>query len=308
MHFCPRGISSCDLSEQWRDLLVRDHPEAAQEVTRCAECGIGITMPSLPDVAFLYADRTSDDFEPDNTRLMGFAKDIAFTTEARRVLSFVGRKPRTVVDVGCGDGRFTQAVAKVLGSSAQVVGIDFHDAAPAAIATDPNVGYAPFSRLHEFHGKVDLVLSRHSLEHTEDPIKTLTEMKDLLSPDGGIFIEVPNFSSPMFKVFGKYWVSWYLPYHRHHFSRSALAATVSAAGLEPARIGGYDRPSVGRSLQNWLRCDYNILLFLAGVILHPFQMAVGFVSGQRSELRMLARGPKANEASYERSFSESSSE
>ena len=149
----------------------------------------------------------------------------------------------------------------------------------------PYVSYAELER----NGPFDVVLCRHVLEHTYDPVKFLRGVGDLISPDGVLIIEVPNLQAPLRKIFGKHWDGYYVPYHPVHFSAEALHEAIVSAGFIAEKKGGCEMPKIGRSLRNLIGCPYNSALFIAGVLLHPAQFAAAALTGEPTCLRIWAR-------------------
>ncbi len=138
----------------------------------------------------------------------------------------------------------------------------------------------------------DLVLCRHVLEHTYNPVEFLKGVHDLMRPGGVLLLEVPNLDAPLRRLFGKYWDGYYVPYHPIHFSSAALQRVAVNAGFVPDKFGGCEMPKIGRSLRNMIGCSYNSALFAVGVLLHPLQFAARFLTGQPTCLRLWARKPE----------------
>ena len=153
-----------------------------------------------------------------------------------------------------------------------------------------DVNYASYLDL-PVHGPFDLILCRHVLEHSYDPVKFLQGIRELLSAGGVLIIEVPNLEAPLRRVFGKYWDGYYVPYHPIHFSKSALHQAAVESGLAPEKSGGCEMPKIRHSLRNAFGCSYNSALFVAGVLLHPLQFGAHFLTGQPTCLRLWARKP-----------------
>lgn len=79
------------------------------------------------------------------------------------------------------------------------MGCGRHKTVPNAIGVDimPVTDiHADISDLPMIHsGTADIIISRHSLEHVIDPIKTLCEWKRILRPNGRIIIILPDFEA-----------------------------------------------------------------------------------------------------------------
>ena len=253
-------------------------------VLRCCKCGIGITHPPLPDVAFLYEGRESQDFQPRTSGLARVIKQMAFRREARRLLDHAGGEPKRVLDFGCGSGLFTRSLGDVLHGS-HVVGSDFDAEPPAELADRP---YVPAAALGE-QSAFDLVLAMHVVEHDDDPVALLGRIAAQARSGGTLVLEVPNIDCVWAPVFGRHWDPWYVPFHRVHFSRLSLRAAVEQAGLTIEREIDICLPSFGRSLANVLPARNNLGFLIAGIVLHPIQCLGERLSGRPWALRIVAR-------------------
>jgi trans-aconitate methyltransferase len=257
------------------------------EVLRCRWCGHGITMPPLENVAFLYAGRESQDYQPDAKGLSAAIKDVAFRLQARRLLRQLPKTPTTVLDFGCGSGQFTRVLGEQL-PQAVVVGSDFHDTPPAGL------GGLPYKPMSELDGKAgvgcyDLVLAMHVLEHDDDTAGLLSRIAGFAKPGGTVVIEVPHVDCIWNRLLGKKWDAWYVPYHRTHFTRASLRHKVEAAGLRVIAMHEVTVPTMGRTLANVFGGKNGLLWLLVGIALHPFQWAGERLTRRPSAVRVIAR-------------------
>jgi SAM-dependent methyltransferase len=259
-------------------------------IYRCRECGIGITepVPSEDDSHILYEDRASCDFQGDDSSLAGALKSAVADRDVRALVGSAQlRHPVSrMLDYACGNGAFALSMRRVFPDSA-VWATDFHTEAPPMLkGTD--IIYATYRDLPA-HSPFDLILCRHVLEHTYNPLEFLRSVRNLMNPGGVLMIEVPNLQAPLRRVFGKYWDGYYVPYHPIHFSAAALRQAAVNAGFVPEKAGGCEMPKIGRSLRNLIGCRYNAALFVAGVFLHPVQFAVKSLTREPTCLRLWAR-------------------
>ncbi len=253
-------------------------------VFQCNNCGIGVTLPEIDDVASLYTDRESWDFQPRSSTLALALKRIAFRARARSFLQMVPNGQHIIADYGCGSGLFTSCVNDVAGT--RVFALDFHDNAPVEL--DGPI-YLPFSRQHEIAGMADLLIASHVLEHETDPVALLRRMAEVVKPGGHIILEVPNVDCWGATVFGIRWDGWYLPFHRIHFSRISLRATAERAGLVVLAERDVSVPTMGRTLANLLGRNYSFAFLLAGAVLQPIQWLIERLTRRPSALRMVCR-------------------
>jgi SAM-dependent methyltransferase len=256
-------------------------------VIQCQTCGLGVSKPDLPDVAFLYADRTSQDFQPDGGAIARFLKRIVFRRGARRILRSLDRAPDLIVDFACGSGLFTQCLGEEA-APARVIGADFHDLAPRELRT---VEYLPIGKLPALAGQCDLVLAMHVLEHDDDPRALLARIAQLVRPGGRLIVETPNIDCVWISVFGKAWDAWYLPYHRRHFNRRNLRALVEGLGLTVVSEEDVSVPTMGRTLANILGLRNSAIFVLVGAALHPIQWALERLTRRPVAIRLTARNP-----------------
>lgn len=279
-----RENAPCELGtpERFRDQSGR---VGEVSVLRCRHCGIGITHPPLPDVAFLYEGRESQDFQPTTAGLARTIKTIAFRREARNLLKQVGKTPLRVLDFGCGSGLFTRCLGDILPHS-KVTGSDFHDDPPAELE---DRSYVPNRGLEGDESRYDLIMAMHVIEHDDDPVSLLGRLRDLGAPDCTYVFEVPNVDCIWARIFGQAWDAWYLPFHRLHFSRASLRSIVERSGFVVERETDATIPSMGRSLANVFGRRNTLPFLLLGAMLNPVQWLLERISGKPSGLRVIAR-------------------
>jgi 2-polyprenyl-3-methyl-5-hydroxy-6-metoxy-1,4-benzoquinol methylase len=148
---------------------------------------------------------------------------------------FASTQPRSLLDVGCGEGVLTQRWAKLL-EPARVVGIDLDDpllAAEWARRAAPNLTYLAqrAERLPFADGEFDLATAIEVLEHVPDPDHTLAEMARCAARH--LLVSVPR--EPLWRAVnmarGAYWRQLgNTPGHVSHFSKSAIVALCARHG------------------------------------------------------------------------------
>lgn len=257
----------------------------AIEVVQCRRCKIGVTMPPLADVAFLYDGRESDDFQPTTGGIARRIKDMAFRRQARGVIAQLPAGPGKLLDYGCGSGLFTRCLGDLVGPS-EIWASDFHDDAPPELV---DRHYIPMNRLGDHLGRFDTVLAMHVLEHDDDVLGLLGRITAMAKPGGTVVIETPNIECLWTGLIGQAWDAWYVPFHRTHFSRASLKGLIERGGLEVLSISSVTVPTMGRSLAKALGAHNSLPFLLAGIALHPVQLAGEKLSGRPSALRVVAR-------------------
>jgi SAM-dependent methyltransferase len=244
-------------------------------------------MPPLPEVAFLYEDRESQDFQPQTQGVGRAIKTVAFRRQARQLLRNAGVEsgPVRILDFACGSGLFTHCMGEVA-PQASVTGSDFHSTPPADLG---DLAYVPLDQLDPLKGSFDVVLAMHVLEHDDDAAGLCDRIAAMARPGGTVIFEVPNIDCFWTDLLGQAWDAWYLPFHRTHFSSRSLRALIESRGLEIVREVPICLPTMGRSLANLVGAQNSVPFLLAGIALHPVQWAGEKLSGRPSALRIVAR-------------------
>jgi len=161
---------------------------------------------------------------------------------------------RTVVDIGCGGGILTEAMAT---AGAEVTGIDMAEA-PLAVArlhqieSGADVSYRQITAealAAEAAGRYDVVTCLEMLEHVPHPAQVVTSVAALLRPGGQAFFSTINRNpkSFLFAIVGAEYVLKLLPAGTHEYRKfirpSELEEWARRAGLElQSSIGMHYNP------------------------------------------------------------------
>ncbi len=150
---------------------------------------------------------------------------------------------KEVVDVGCGGGILTEAMA---GAGATVTGIDMADA-PLAVArlhkaeSGAEVDYRQMRAedlAAEKPGTYDVVTCLEMLEHVPDPSQVIEACKTLVRPGGHVFFSTINRNpkSFLFAIVGAEYVLRLLPKGTHEYEKfirpSELEQWARQSGLQ----------------------------------------------------------------------------
>lgn len=96
--------------------------------------------------------------------------------------------PRTVLDLGCGDGWGTKFMQDNLRHS-KVAGADISQ--PKVNIAKLNGVNAIWMDMHDVKDMWDVIFCSHSLEHSYDLSKALNSILDHLNPNGRLYLIVP---------------------------------------------------------------------------------------------------------------------
>jgi SAM-dependent methyltransferase len=147
-----------------------------------------------------------------------------------RLIDLYGIRDRSVVDIGCGRGDLLALMCERGGNRGY--GFD-----PSYAGTTAARDELPFTIRREYFGaehaaaiRPSLVTCRHVLEHVEDPVAFLRDLRTTIEAcgDSVLYIEVPS-GEELLESHGL----WdYLYEHVSYFSAQSLEAVLNAAGFE----------------------------------------------------------------------------
>lgn len=178
---------------------------------------------------------------------------------------------KKVLDVGCGGGLLTEAMARI---GAQVTGIDLADKAlkvaqlhllesklPVTYTSASAEQYAA-----EHSDEFEALTCLEMLEHVPDPASTVAACARLVKPGGQVFFSTINRNPKAYllAVIGAEYLLKLLPRGTHDYARlirpSELAAWCRAAGLKPTEMVGMTYNPFTKRYRLGPDCDVNYLL------------------------------------------------
>jgi 2-polyprenyl-6-hydroxyphenyl methylase/3-demethylubiquinone-9 3-methyltransferase len=180
---------------------------------------------------------------------------------------------RRVLDVGCGGGLLSEAMAR---KGAHVTGLDLAEdllqvAQLHALESGIEVDYRHESA--EQHalaapGRYDVVTCMEMLEHVPDPAAVIESMARLVKPDGHVFVSTLNRTPKAFAlaVVGAEYVLRLLPPGTHTYEKfirpSELEAWARPGGLVLHDIAGLDYDPFARTTRLTSDASVNYLVHL----------------------------------------------
>jgi len=180
---------------------------------------------------------------------------------------------RQIVDVGCGGGILSEAMAR---QGAQVLGVDLAERSlkvaqlHAMEAGIDNVRYREVAAevlADEQPGQFDIVTCMEMVEHVPDPAAIVAACAKLVKPGGWVFLSTLNRNpkSFLFAIVGAEYLLRMLPAGTHEYAKfirpSELATWCRSAGLDLLQTRGMEYNPLTK--RYWLSDDTSVNYLLA---------------------------------------------
>ncbi|WP_338413681.1 bifunctional 2-polyprenyl-6-hydroxyphenol methylase/3-demethylubiquinol 3-O-methyltransferase UbiG [uncultured Sphaerotilus sp.] len=180
---------------------------------------------------------------------------------------------RRIVDVGCGGGILSEAMAR---QGAQVLGVDLAERSlkvaqlHAMEAGIENVQYREVAAevlADEQPGQFDIVTCMEMVEHVPDPAAIVAACAKLVKPGGWVFLSTLNRNpkSFLFAIVGAEYLLRLLPAGTHEYAKfirpSELATWGRSAGLDVLHTRGMEYNPLTK--RYWLSDDTSVNYLLA---------------------------------------------
>lgn len=142
---------------------------------------------------------------------------------ARWIVQAAGRRPRRVLDIGCGNGSLLRAFREYWPET-ELLGCD---PSPESVARGSGDGLRLWTGTASdlpADATVDLVVSVNVIEHALNPLEFLTAVRESMEPDGRLVVVCPDGGRPGLDLL--------FVDHLFSFGGDHLAALLPRAGLE----------------------------------------------------------------------------
>jgi 2-polyprenyl-3-methyl-5-hydroxy-6-metoxy-1,4-benzoquinol methylase len=166
---------------------VRDDPK--RKVYRCLDSGLIFLEPHpkglcLDDemyqgLEWIPSIEGKVDYKKLNERLR--------TENNKRVMRNISMiRNKNILDIGCGSGSFLFSAKE---HSNNCIGVEINNSSREYVRSN---GIQVYPSLDEIDEKFDTIFLNHVLEHVENPSNLINRLKDKLSKNGKVIIEVPH--------------------------------------------------------------------------------------------------------------------
>jgi SAM-dependent methyltransferase len=235
------------------------------------------------------------------------AKELLDQRKLAKITRSCAQRPRSYLDVGCGDGRFLRVMERSGVPKSGLYGLELD---PAVVDRLRAQGYeGVFCERVETAASlpqagIDLVTMFHVIEHVDDPGAVVRQIRNWLSPGGVFALETPNLDSWDARLFQRtYWGGYHIPRHWNLFTPATITRLLTENGLEVigtvfqtghsfwmyslhhwVRYQGQSRPKFGAWFDP-MKSLFGIAAFTA------FDLARGALGAKTSAMLVICRRP-----------------
>jgi 2-polyprenyl-3-methyl-5-hydroxy-6-metoxy-1,4-benzoquinol methylase len=194
------------------------------EVFECHSCGFRYTNPR-PEPDQLGAYYQSEDYVSHSDTRRGFVNNVYHYVKRyslRRKFKLIASYKNTgkLLDIGCGSGAFPGFMQA---KGFQVTAIEPDENARATALSTYGVEALPEEEIKTLaENSFDSITMWHVLEHVYALHQRMEQLQKLLSPEGYLFIALPNCNSWDAKHYREFWAAYDLPRHLYHFTQPAM--------------------------------------------------------------------------------------
>jgi len=288
------------LSSQFKKPISGDLKIIDYDMLKCDECGFEFASPKVEGSASFYDWVTS---QPDYY--------VESRWEYSKMPELLARETKAIklLDVGCGDGQFFDAITQSKNLNIDLYGLD---TTIGSVEICKAKGYQVFctdvQKFKSFYKEplFDVITAFHVLEHIADPKSFLQDLMDLINPQGSLYISTPY--SPM-----NFELEWFdvLNHPPHHMGRWNLKSYLKVAEILGLKIQVFMPEPQGLIKSAVMSFMFSLygpdkkkskIKILKSMISHPFKFLNHFfkqskresISGKRSSNVILVKFQKHN--------------
>jgi SAM-dependent methyltransferase len=217
-------------------------------VWQCGSCGAGHLAAAGPDYDSAEYRRLVDGSDrPEDFHRLHDAEQ----AEKLRALGSASLRDAVLVDVGCGAGSFLDLVK---GFCRTTIGIEPTPSLRAAVAAKGHQAFPYCADVPDtWTGRADVAVAFSLVEHVEDPLTLLRDIRRLLKPQGRLLISTPNRRDWLLDILpDEYAPFFYRTVHLWYFDAEAVERMMRIAGFTDITVAYHHRFDLSNAIL-WLR-------------------------------------------------------
>lgn len=218
-------------------LTVKDHSVSREEfvIWQCSNCSLRFTQ-DVPDEESIGRYYQSADYISHTNTSRGWinqfyqkVRNYTLNQKANLIIEQTVKQGK-ILDLGAGIGAFLNTMKQ---KNWQVTGIEPNEGARQQAKKIFNLQLKETNALDQLpESSFDSITLWHVLEHVHNLHSYVERLKNLLKPEGKIFIAVPNYQSLDSSVYKLYWAAYDVPRHLYHFNPKAINILMKEHGLK----------------------------------------------------------------------------
>jgi 2-polyprenyl-3-methyl-5-hydroxy-6-metoxy-1,4-benzoquinol methylase len=273
-------------------LNAKDHTVSQQTfaIWHCSNCSLRFTQ-DVPEQNAIGPYYQSDNYISHSDTKKGFINTLYHVVRKRTldkkrnlIIDELGIAKGELLDIGCGTGAFLNTM-KTAGWG--ITGLEPDDTARKKANELYNIAPQSPEKLFELTpATYHAITMWHVLEHVHELHAYIKHLANLITPNGKIFIAVPNYTSKDAAMYESNWAAYDVPRHLYHFSPSAMQKLLAIYNLKITAIRPmwYDSFYVSMLSEKYKNGKGNILK--------------AFVNGFISNLKAMADKSKCSSVIY----------
>lgn len=203
----------------------------------CLECETLVISPMLSEKLDAIYPKDYYSFSSENYDLLYKIKFLLDRVFIHKAMSHFQANAVNILDIGGGTGKLASVAREALaGIRAKTFVVDLDEKARRQAEMEGHIFACCTFETWQASEKMDLILAYNILEHVADPKAFLAKMSELLSEDGRIILQTPNYKSLDSKIFQtSYWGGLHTPRHFYIYSKESLNREISKLNLKVFR-------------------------------------------------------------------------
>jgi 2-polyprenyl-3-methyl-5-hydroxy-6-metoxy-1,4-benzoquinol methylase len=219
-------------------LTAKDYTVSQKEfaVWHCNNCTVRFTQ-DVPEQDAIGPYYQSDSYISHSDTKKGFINTLYHTVRKRTlnkkrqlIIDQVGMMKGEILDIGCGTGAFLNTM-KTAGWG--ITGLEPDETARKKATELYNVVPQSPEKLFDLKpASYHAITMWHVLEHVHELHAYIKQLANLVTPQGKIFIAVPNYTSKDADLYQEYWAAYDVPRHLYHFSPASMEQLLKQYNLK----------------------------------------------------------------------------
>lgn len=277
--------SKCRLAFTATDNRYDFTPDQEFKIFGCPSCGTGQTVPQPKSITDYYINEYYNErivTRDTKTILEQFSNRYELLLGIDK--SIPGEKGR-LLEIGCGPGHNLVNLSE---QGWEVTGVEPNKSAVEMGKNkyDLNIHHGTLDEVSSQLKKssFDVVLLNHVFEHIPNPRETISQIYNLITAEGFVIIEVPNFDSILRRTLGEFWGDCDVPRHAYHYTPQSLDILMKEQGFRRIDASYYKGALLGAA---WTS-DYinsNFAFSTRAAHLFPFFIPIGLLFGLAQKTR-----------------------